>query len=309
MISRKALCRFRIAFVLLPLSFLLFETISTQHRNRKLNVESSGTFQQVPVVYVNEFPLDSAVHCIGGSFGEHNDQDWLTRSCEFRNICFDFDEQEFVLFPSTEEQELMELLKGNPLVSVSTVSSSAFQVALGAVEPPNPRHPDDRMRIETQEKNLKWFPRVLNEKDTKGYYELPESHILVPFQESYPLTTDSLVNKDYLSLFTLLYEFGFESKKPVFVRHGKTVPACDKDCEGMLKDDLNVVESTPVLSGTEHRASSLVCAKYGVAGLGLLMTGTSPVRDKDGSWMYTNTVGRHATKRAFQNYLKDTSAS
>lgn len=306
MISRKALRRLRITFVLLPLSFLFFETISTQHRNRKLTVES-GTFQQVPVVYVNEVPLDSTVHCIGGSFGKHNDQDWLSRSCEFRNICFDLDKEEFVLFPSTEEQELMELLKGNPLVSVSTVSSpNSFQIALGAVELLDPRRLDDRERIETQENNLKWFPRVLNEKDTKGYYALPESHILVPFQESYPLTADSLVNKDYLSLFTLLYEFGFESKKPVFLRHGNTLPACDKDCESMLKEYLKVAGSTPVLSGIEHRASSLVCAKYGVAGLGLLMTGTGPVRDKDGSWTYTHTVGRHATKRAFQDYLTAT---
>lgn len=261
------------------------------------------------MVYIDALPPDSTVHCIGGSFGERHDQDWLYRSCEFRNICFDLDERDLVLFPSKDEQELMELLKKNSLVSVSTVSSPSFKVALGAVDPPDSRLPDDQERIEMAERDLSWFPLVRNEKASKGYYELPESHIVVPFQESYPLTANSLVNKDYFSIFTLLYEFGFESKKPILLRHGRTLRACDEHCEGMFQDYLQAVVSTATLSGIEKPASSLVCAKYGAAGLGMLMTGTSPIRDMDGLWIHTHTVGRQATRRAFQNYMKATNTS
>ncbi|GAX25977.1 hypothetical protein FisN_4Hh539 [Fistulifera solaris] len=301
---RRALDRVRFMVLALPLLPLLFEADSSQYYgNRRLQV-ASETFQQVPVAYKDQFPLDSTVHCIGGTFGLFHENDWLYRSCEFRNICFDLSAQEFVLFPSKEEQELAELLKTNPIVSVSTVSSPSFQVALSAVDPPDPSQLDDRARMEVHKKNLSWFPLVRNTKATKGYYELPESHIFVPFQESHPMSPDSLVNKDFLSLFTLLYEFGLEEKKPIFIRHGTHLPLCDKKCEILLKTHLQIDASKPILSGIDHRSSDLVCAKYGVAGLGMRMTGTRPVRDKDGSWLYTHTVGRHATKRAFQKYME-----
>lgn len=293
----------RIGLILMPLSFLFFASTLTRNDGRKLGV-ALETFQDVPIVYVDALPLDSTIHCIGGSFGEHHEQDWLYRSCEFRNICYDLDTRDFVLFPSKEEQELKELLNKNPLVTVSTASSPSFKVALGAVDPPDSRQPADRERIEKAANDLLWFPLVRNEKDTMGYYELPESHIFVPFQESYPLTPDSLVNKDYFSVFTLLYEFGFESKKLVLLRHGRTLPACDKQCEAMFKDHLQAVVSAARLSGIDQPASSLVCAKYGVAGLGMLMTGKGPIRDVDGSWTHTHTVGRQATNRAFQRYMK-----
>jgi hypothetical protein len=296
----------RFALLLSPLlSFLFKADVYQFFGDRTLRV-ASGTFQHVPITHKNQFPLDSTVHCIGGAFGKFQENDWLYRSCEFRNICFDLEAQEFVLFPSKEEQELAELLKTNPLVSVSTVTSPSFQVALSAVDPLDPSQPNDRERMEVHKKNLSWFPLVRNMKVTKGYYELPESHILVPFRESHPMSSDSLVNKDLLSLFTLLYEFGLESKKPIFIRHGIHLPLCDKECEALLKTHLQIDASKPVLSGIEHRSSDLVCAKYGVAGLGMLMSGTGPVRDMDGSWLYTHTVGHHATKRAFQKYMEAT---
>ncbi|GAX24404.1 hypothetical protein FisN_4Lh539 [Fistulifera solaris] len=306
LLVRRALDQVRFILLALPLLPLLFEADYSQYYgNRKLQV-ALETFHQLPITYNDQFPLDSTVHCIGGTFGTFQQNDWLYRSCEFRNICFDLEAQEFVLFPSKEEQQLADLLKRNPLVSLSTVSSPSLHVALGAVDPPDPSQLNDREKMQVHKKNLAWFPLVRNTKVTKGYYELPESHILVPFQENHPMSPDSLVNKDFLSLFTLLYEFGLELKKPIYIRHGKNLPLCDKECETLLKTHLRIDASKPVLSGIDHRSSDLVCAKYGVAGLGMRMTGKGPVREKDGSWLYTHTVGRHATKRVFQKYMEAT---
>ena len=68
-----------------------------------------GTFNGFNVRYrdassPSSVPLHSTVHCMGENFGERS---WLHRSCSFRNLCFDLEEREFVLFRSNSETSLM----------------------------------------------------------------------------------------------------------------------------------------------------------------------------------------------------------
>ena len=237
-------------------------------------------------------PPDSMVHCTGDVFGYQPIHPWLFRSCEFRNLCYDTTDNEFVVFPSRQEEELARLVQKHPLVSITSVASSKQQVSLGAVDPPNPADPPN---LDGVKANLAWFPKIRYEKPSLGYYQLEEHHVLVPFQESIPLTEESITQRDFLSVFALLYIFGLEEKTLVLKRHGSR--PCDSTCQQKLSQHLPLLE-LPLTS-----KSSLVCAKFGAAGIGMLMTGERPLPGPNGDWYYTHTVGRDATLKAFDEYL------
>ena len=78
--------------------------------------EVAGYFNGVPVTYVaassSSPPLHSTAHCIGETFAEKS---WVHRSCEYRNLCFDLEEMDFVLFRSPDEADLSEALKAHDM--------------------------------------------------------------------------------------------------------------------------------------------------------------------------------------------------
>ena len=291
-------------FVSCLLSFL---SDGTWWNSRQLWVSTTttgDTFQGIPLTYHDDLPLDSTVHCIGQTFGAHPDpRRWLYRSCEFRNLCYDMQAQDFVLFPSQQEQALAAMVASNPLVTVSSLAEPENALSLGAVDPPDPKESYES-NLKALEKELLWFPEVRNQKKSKGYYQLPDSVILVPFRETIPVTEVSIVRKDFLSIFALLASFGLEQKQLVLVRQGKS--RCGgAACEALFAQQLpkmgvSFAALDPSIQGEK---SHLICGKYGAAGLGMLMTGSKPVRDKDGSWVYTHTVGRDETFRMFEEHI------
>jgi len=281
---------------------------------------ADGSFQGVPIIYMEGLPPDSTVHCTGDTFGTEQELDWLYRSCEFRNICFDLSKKEFILFPSKQEQLLASLLakRKDTLVTVSSISmNSDKRVALGAVEPPNPQSlRDDLARIRQFKQELAWFPTVVTEK-SRGFYQLPDSHVFVPFRETSPVTSESLMQKDFLSIYALISTFGLEDKKLVLLRHATTQDPCHSTCADLIRTNLpsmgvdphgfsvesTQVGTTPWITLRGKQQTSLVCSKYAAAGLGMLMTGSSPVRDENGFWIYTHIIGRESTERAFQEFV------
>jgi hypothetical protein len=322
-------------FIMLPNPRILLPEAAhvDQQKHKQEQQPSTFHFQGVPTTYKEGPPPDSTVHCTGETFGASPDQAWLYRSCHFRYLCYDMSKQDFVLFPSIQEQRLLKLLQkrnkqtNDSLVTVSTVASKNNQLALAAVDPPHPRqeHTTTQHDFNTHKQlqdHLSWFPIIVTQKETTqtpvtGYYQLSDSYTFIPFQETFPVTKESLLYKDFISIFTLLYIFGLEENDLVLVRHGLTQTwknQCDQGCAALFQKHLPAmgvhhpeqVTSGPTTSNTNNLAkqSNLVCAKYGAAGLGLLMTGNAPVRDKDGTWMYTHTVGRDATLRAFDKFMK-----
>jgi hypothetical protein len=65
------------------------------------------------------------IHCVGENYQPDS---WMYRSCQFRNLCWDTETHEFLLFPSPEELALLEQLErlSRPdLVTISSISSSS----------------------------------------------------------------------------------------------------------------------------------------------------------------------------------------
>ena len=292
-----------VAFVWVdPSSFL--SVSNTPHQRRELLQEpQQASFQGVPVVYHNGPPRHSTTHCIGESFTEN---DWLYRSCQFRNLCWDASRNDFVLFPSPQEQRLHALQRQD--VTLSSVAQSSKRLSLGAIDPM-----DNKAQFQQLHDSMAWFPTVVTERSDSGYYQLDDSYVMVPFLESVPTADDSIRQKDWLSIFALLYNFGLENQKLLLVRQPGLVVVSESLPEllqrhlpamGIASERAPMIAAaTPRLEGTQQ-SSSLVCAKYAAAGLGMLMTGTRPVQDAQGSWMYTHTVGRDATLKAFDAHTQ-----
>lgn len=276
----------------------------------KEEIDSVATFLGVPVTYQPNPPPYSTTHCIGENFDAESSNAWLYRSCHFRNICWDSHRQDLVLFPSPREQQLLTAQQSTGgAVTLSSVANSNKPFSLAAVEVDDSTDEQDAQQLFS---NRSWFPLTVNERPA-SFYQLPDTHILVPFTESYPLSHDSVRNKDFRSIFTLLYTFGLENKNMMLLRHSaeKDNQKCDQDCQtlirahlssmGVRQDSVVVVEDNT--SSSSLTQSNFVCAKYAAAGLGMLMTGFSPVW-KNGAWTNTNTIGRETTLRDFEEFIK-----
>lgn len=161
-----------------------------------------GTFNNVPISYVppsTSSPLHSTAHCIGETF---HDTSWVHRSCEYRNICFDTIEKEFVLFRSPVEASLAEaldlLVAKKGLITVS--SSLNTTVSLGGINMKWTWKP-------TETGALEWSPIVRNEELTEGYYALPPDTVLLPFHSMAAVNPGHLMWDDLLPIYSMLSAF------------------------------------------------------------------------------------------------------
>jgi len=162
-----------------------------------------GTFNNVPISYVppsTSSPLHSTAHCIGETF---HDTSWVHRSCEYRNICFDTIEKEFVLFRSPVEASLAGALDRHNVAKegLLTVSSSLnTTVSLGGINMKWTWKP-------TETGALEWSPIVRNEELTEGYYALPPDTVLLPFHSMAAVNPGHLMWDDLLPIYSMLSAF------------------------------------------------------------------------------------------------------
>jgi hypothetical protein len=204
-----------------------------------------GTFQGLPVTYheigTSSKRFASSVHCVGENFQTENAA-WMVRSCQFRNLCFDMNTNDFVLFQSAEEERLQQLVEklqkrhqkkqqtqcqqqpqkengimsGNycqrsslqyPLVTISTLAlQNHTKVSLGSLHNLKwTTNSDDDVN------RLQWFPKVLPRSLLpRGYYQLPNDVVWIPFihvPSSSMMNAGNLVWNDWFSIYTLLSMF------------------------------------------------------------------------------------------------------
>jgi hypothetical protein len=188
------------------------QSSTSSYTNNKPSVQGSrdGAFNGYPIYYVDmqagssslnateQRPRQhSTVHCAGDNF--QHDTAWIHRSCQFRRLCFDTNENEYVIFRSPQDVKLQEALAKykdgcGAIVSSSTgifgwfsafFSSAAVRtspaldesVALGGL---NPKWTWDGMN------RVKWFPKVVITDDfPQQYYELDPKVVWVPFHSFY----------------------------------------------------------------------------------------------------------------------------
>lgn len=163
-----------------------------------------GTFNNVPISYVPpdspSSPLHSTAHCIGETF---HDTSWVHRSCEYRNICFDTIEKEFVLFRSPTEASLADALDKHNVAKeglLTVASSLNTTVSLGGINMKWTWKP-------TEAQALEWSPIVRNEELAEGYYALPPDTVLLPFHSMAAVNPGHLMWDDLLPMYSMLEGF------------------------------------------------------------------------------------------------------
>jgi hypothetical protein len=139
---------------------------AAEHRASQNNRIPDGTFNGINIYYKEE-PTDSTVSCVGENY---QTDAWIFRSCQFRHLCFDITEQEYVLFQSPEERQWMQHSRNDTLIGTS--SNMNVTVALGGLNPKWTKKAWPK---------LEWFPKVVPDILTGGYYELSPHISWVPF--------------------------------------------------------------------------------------------------------------------------------
>jgi len=260
--------------------------------------EIDRRFLGARVTFRDEKVPQTTTHCIGETFGAP--LEWLFRFCEFRNLCYDITKQQLVIYPSEKEKELASTLEAFPEVFVSTVARpKSMPVSLNVVDPPHPDESSPKL-IQDLKKETAWFPQVETSRPV-GYYEIDQNWVLVPFRTSKAVSTASFEKRELISIFALLRSFGLDDKRLVPLNVDDE--NCDDKCQSVLQNSIMSSFGVNVSHTSSIDQNTIVCAKYGAAGLGMIMSGKEPIQNKNGDWIYTHTLGREVTYRAYEDFM------
>ena len=297
------------------------------------------SFLNLPLTYrTNQYhdakakTIISHVVCAGETFSNNSAVSHRYRSCQFQNLCYNIDSQEYILFPSPEEVALQALLMKLPSKDFVTVSSMAHdshasssstisstkKVSLGTI----------RRSIQPSPSSI-WFPNIIMDIDLQqklvlnGYYKLPDDAVVFPIvlpSATEPTSTrvEALLWLDFFVIHTVLSMFGLEqNKQPIFIIHNENndIPKAllaspiwsifgNETSKHLGRfnhpTQMNVVPngSHAATTATMIPKSNLICSKHSVAGLGMIAT----VRDES-KLLLTHAMGRGALIYAFRNYI------
>ena len=176
---------------------------STTNQRRPLDsLVADGHVQGMPLEYHASNTMHSLVHCVGDNFGI---EAWMYRSCQFRYLCWDTQQNDFVLFQSPQGVKLQQMLLKQQQSQVLTVSSlvsfNASSMAIGSISNPTLW---DKQQVQL----LQWSPRVLTQgEQSSGYYALPSNAMLVPFHSMSGMEPTHLLCDDFMYIFNLLQMF------------------------------------------------------------------------------------------------------
>jgi hypothetical protein len=253
---------------------LLYKAQNTQkhenmHRRLSKN-KASESFLGVPVTYRNSTSsFESTVHCVGDNFDWNTS--WMHRSCQFRNLCYNTESKEFLIFLSPEEIELQIMLNAvnkfdDETISVSSIARNRLsfgteKLSLGALRDLSITDP--------------WFPTIVTESRKRnhhlsnGFYQLSENALLVPILLS---SKHSLAWEDFFSIYTVLSMYGFEDRRLTLMHqgNGSDISTTILSTFGIQSSDVGQAHgSSPpsvIHEEGEHARSNLVCGRQGVAG-------------------------------------------
>ena len=252
-----------------PLAIL--ETSSEERGDKRA---PSGIFNGMDVVYRE--PSEkyySTAECVGESFSSDS---WMYRSCLYRNICFDMETNEFVLFQSPANREME-----NSKISDSHYVSSSLNTSVSLGGFVWNWKEKDKLR-------LKWSPKVFDNKlMSSGYYELMGDVVMIPFHPIAPQNIGHLMWDSLLPIYSLLAIFGLTESKLALLRYvldGKPLLYSGEDqfAEGSERNYRKLLPligippsqfsstSDAVLRLSEEQKSKYVCSPQGVAGIGYL---------------------------------------
>ena len=257
-----------------------------------------ATLNTIPLQWRSDGPPPVAqVDCLGLEDRHDNNNNnstlsWMFRSCEYRNLCIDMHTHEYVIFVNDDD-------------NVDTVKDNAQQVALGPI---NPRW-NMGNGLDRGWDKVRWKPSVVRRSTwnkVTSYYQLPETTTLLPFHSMAGHNIGHLAWDDLWAVYKLGLQFSAPAAIPGNVlgahnniwllRHqiNETLYAnCDIRRNKRLQCRANFERFVPLLGMDPHTFSTtkqlqlllwndtshartattdthLVCARRGLAGMGLL---------------------------------------
>jgi hypothetical protein len=216
-------------------------------------------------------PPPSDYHCIQRDFSSdpilQANYSWMFTSCHFQNLCLDTATHEFVFVKEHPEDD------------------DPPALALGSI---NPRW-SGRGHTKGFHK-VKWLPRTINPTElTRGYYQLPNNVIMLPFHSMAAHNVGHLLWDDFYPLYTLLDLFGFASKECQhwllrWMAQEQLYATCEmqkkksRQCQENFQRFLPLLGVDPDTFSTVKKVqlqgspikSTFVCSKHAVAGIGML---------------------------------------
>lgn len=238
-----------------------------------------GTFNGVNIYYRETDPsFHSEIRCVGDNFRSNA---WQSRSCEFRNMCFNTETKKYVLFQSPKNRHMGQQAQGGTTFSTTLTRK---KVALGSFTLEQIEdHGFEKMR---------WSPEIETELP-QSYYQLPSDYVFVPFHGLAPHNPGHLIWDNFLPIHTLLSTFHLQSRKRLLlmrvVLENGMFGTCEAEgqedwipaqCKFMLHKFLDMM-GTGVndsfstnndfkVTQKKSKKSKYICAKMGVAGIGML---------------------------------------
>lgn len=288
----------------------IMNKLPVNDKHQELDPPGDGTFNGINIYY-RETPrsFQSEVRCVGENF--RNDS-WQSRSCEFRNICFNTKTKKFVLFRSPKNRDIG--IQHDDRTTISTTFSNK-SVAIGS------------FTYEQIEKHgfekMKWFPEIEDDLP-QYYYELPSDYVLVPFHGLAPHNPGHLVWDNFLPIHTLLSTFELQDRRLLLMRvviEYRLFGTCEAlewlppVCNAVLHKFLVMMgngvnetfSSNYNFNVTQSKSKSdYVCANTGVAGLGMMTDhGLRSHGYHDADYETVRFAGRAPIISAFRNFVFD----
>ncbi len=293
----------------------------TYHQAKNSNIDDNSD-EVLPFIV-------SHVTCAGESFSSDSTISARYRSCQFHNLCYHTDMNEYVLFPSPEELKLQELLQNLTNREFVTISSIALDTH---TKPSTSTTINKRVSLGTIHDSIEptssslWFPNVVadvylqKKMLLEGYYQLPDDTVVFPIVLPSVAVSKNrmevLIWLDFFAIHTVLSMFGLEqNKQPIFIIHNEN----NEIDESLLSSPLWSIfgnETSQHMGRSKHPTqmkvvhpdnhstpnmnrpkSNVVCSKYSVAGLGMIAT----IR-QGSNLLLTHAMGRGAIIYTFRNY-------
>lgn len=253
------------------------------------DAEVAGTFNTLPTRLRSE-PFRSFAHCTQHNKGTtDSDESWKLRSCRFTNLCFDVGTNRYVVF----YDKLKRGEEFHTKLDVGPESNKSLAVAIGGI---NPRW-DSKSGFDKGSWKVRWFPDVRPASQIpSSYLQLDDSTLLVPFHSFAGHNVGHMLWDDFYPIWRLVHLFRFiksneRSPRWLLIRHvleWTVYASCDIRRNKRVQCTSNFFKFLPLLGVKSETFSSskrvelslknaglftnttLVCAKHGVAGLGML---------------------------------------
>lgn len=246
-----------------------------QQQGSSSHTKTRATFLGMDLTHVPE-ALPSVVHCVGENFLPKISTGY--RSCQFRQLCWDLEDREFVIVQSEQHQHASHLL--SQMTSRYARTSFNFNTTVstsGTTEA--------RLR---EGSDPGWFPRIVP-MDSKGFYQLPQDVVIVPveFPEDGSMQLKDILFDFFFPIYNLRSMFDLQGQRlllanlrPSCLATNRTT--CYKDAmhfmplmnqDPKLKEAFMTMDATVEWANASHHnklESNRICAQYGAAGIGAL---------------------------------------